>query len=145
MRACYIPQYDDVCDHEEATKHGLALAEGKTIDRVQLLRDDVLMISFDDGCSLHIEDRGQDCCERRYMTTDDADTFDYYVGAQFYKVETRPAMDVDESTYDDVHELQFLHVITSKGTFVCESHNEHNGYYGGFSLQAELVDPGMAE
>ena len=32
------------------------------------------------------------------------------------------------------HEVQFLLVNTSIGTFTVASHNEHNGYYGGFDI-----------
>ena len=35
-----------------------------------------------------------------------------------------------------MHEVQFLALVTSKGEVVFSSHNEHNGYYGGFSIAA---------
>ena len=38
----------------------------------------------------------------------------------------------------DEHEVQFLEVLTSKGGFTMASHNEHNGYYGGFLIRAAV-------
>jgi hypothetical protein len=50
-------------------------------------------------------------------------------------------MDVDNRPHDyDVHEVQFLIVDTDKGSFTCESHNVHNGYYGGFLVVCRPVD-----
>ena len=37
---------------------------------------------------------------------------------------------------DDVHEIQFLDVKTDKGIFQMANNNEHNGYYGGFLIEA---------
>jgi hypothetical protein len=34
------------------------------------------------------------------------------------------------------HEAQFLIVHTNRGDFTMVSHNIHNGYYGGFAIQA---------
>ena len=41
---------------------------------------------------------------------------------------------------EDCHEVQFLEVKTSKGSFTMSSHNEHNGYYGGFSIEVRPED-----
>ena len=37
------------------------------------------------------------------------------------------------------HEVQFLEVTTSKGEFTMASHNEHNGYYGGFAIELRFI------
>lgn len=42
---------------------------------------------------------------------------------------------------NDVHEVQFLVVHTDKGDLTMSSHNEHNGYYGGFSIEARVSKP----
>jgi hypothetical protein len=34
----------------------------------------------------------------------------------------------------DVHEIAFYEFMTSTGSFTLASHNEHNGYYGGTSI-----------
>jgi hypothetical protein len=39
-----------------------------------------------------------------------------------------------------IHEVQFLIVDTDRGSFTCETHNEHNGYYGGFLVVCRPLD-----
>lgn len=106
-------------------------AFGKTIVALSDA-DDSLLFTFDDGSKMRLRDEGQSCCESRYMRTDDvlAD----YVGAVLVGLELKDAPDVEDG--GEVHEVQFLAVQTSKGVFTMSSHNEHNGYYGGFSIEA---------
>lgn len=85
--------------------------------------------------ALDLVDTGQSCCEHRYMTSDD--DFAYYEGATLLGVEVKPGPDV-EAKYD-THETAFLDIKTSRGVFTVVTHNEHNGYYGGFSLRARKV------
>jgi len=107
-------------------------AMNKTITALSLGDDDALHFAFDDGSKIKLFDDGQSCCESRYMRTDDnlAD----YVGAQLLGAEIKEAPSVP-AKYEE-HEVQFLEVRTSKGCFTMASHNEHNGYYGGFSIRA---------
>jgi hypothetical protein len=107
-------------------------AINKTITALSLGDDDALHFAFDDGSKIKLFDDGQSCCESRYMRTDDnlAD----YVGAQLLGAEIKEAPSVP-AEYEE-HEVQFLEVRTSKGCFTMTSHNEHNGYYGGFSIRA---------
>nr|WP_152613166.1 hypothetical protein [Inquilinus limosus] len=53
--------------------------------------------------------------------------------------------EIRDVTYDgddyDVHEIQFLVVNTSQGSFTVANHNEHNGYYGGFSIEEQWTHP----
>jgi hypothetical protein len=109
---------------------------GKTIAGVALA-DDALRIALDSGVTLTLTDNGQSCCENRYMTCGDLDNADYYRGATLVSVETRGAPSIEDEGGE--HEVQFLLVTTSKGVITAETHNEHNGYYGGFSIQARLV------
>ena len=104
---------------------------GKTILWAQLVYDVLLTIALDDGFMLKLSDGQQDCCENRYMRTDD--DLEYYAGSTLLGIEIRDAPDAPGA---DVHEVQFLAVKTSKGEFVMSSHNEHNGYYGGFEVSA---------
>ena len=108
-------------------------AVGKTITGLYL-KDDALHFGFDDGSTMTLSDKGQSCCEHRYMVTDDP--LPSFVGAQFLGAEIVNAPDVTDSD-GDVHEVQFLNILTSLGRFQMASHNEHNGYYGGFSIEAE--------
>ncbi|MET7242943.1 hypothetical protein ABZT49_06200 [Methylobacterium sp. EM32] len=108
-------------------------ASGRVISSVV---DDVLRFEFTDGSSLKVWDDGQRCCERRYLSCDDA--LQHFSGASFRGLEVR---DVETGDSDDgCHEVQFFVVSTSLGTFTVASHNEHNGYYGGFDISAEFSE-----
>ena len=111
-------------------------AIGKTISALRLGDDDALHFEFSDGGKLKLSDEGQSCCERRYMRTDDNLT--EYVGAKLLGAEIKEAPDVNDQDGWGDHEVQFLEVQTDRGVFTMASHNEHNGYYGGFLIQASL-------
>lgn len=116
---------------DKTTAMAIEVSIGKTITRATLTETN-LALTLGDGSTLHIEDNGQSCCEYRYMTTDD--TLGQYDGAKFLGVEVNK---VEET--GDVHEIAFLDVQTSAGVMTVQTHNEHNGYYGGFSLAARVV------
>ena len=109
---------------------------GKTIKETRLKDDDSLVLVFDDGLVLTLRDDGQSCCENRYMRTDD--DLAEFAGAEVLDVELRDAPST-EGEYGECHDVQFLAVKTSKGEFVMSTHNEHNGYYGGFWIVASLT------
>ena len=109
-------------------------AMGKSIAALSLA-DDSLQFEFDDGSKMRLVDNGQSCCESRYMRTDD--DIASFVGSVLIDAEIADAPDVGGEDEYGCHEVQFLRVNTSKGTLVMSSHNEHNGYYGGFSIEAE--------
>jgi len=110
-------------------------AIGKEIASVALSNDELHFV-FADGSKVRVLDDGQSCCEARYMTTDD--NLDEYAGAKLLGLEIKDAPDIEERY--DVHEVQFLEVMTSRGCFTMATHNEHNGYYGGFSVRAMPLD-----
>jgi hypothetical protein len=107
-------------------------AMGKTITALSLT-DDQLRFEFEDGSRLRLWDNGQSCCESRYMQTDD--DLPYYIGAKFVSAEVRDGGSTEDE-WGERHEIQFLVVTTDRGTFSMASHNEHNGYYGGFWITA---------
>ena len=108
---------------------------GKEIASVSLGDDDALHFVFSDGVKVMVFDDGQSCCEARYMRTDDC--LVDFVGSKFLGLEIKDAPDVEpDYPHEDVHEVQFLEIKTSKGCFTMSSHNEHNGYYGGFWICA---------
>lgn len=100
------------------------------------LKDDELRFTFEDGTKIKLFDDGQSCCEHRYMTTDD--DLKYFVGATLMGAEVADAPNQPDE-YGGEHEVAFLKVTTSKGVFTMESHNEHNGYYGGFLIRAAVI------
>jgi hypothetical protein len=111
---------------------------GKGITRLELLEenDGALLFTFADETKMQMRDDGRSCCEDRYMHTDD--DLQSFIGSKLLTAEIRDAPDVEDEY--DAHEVQFLVVATSKGVFTVETHNEHNGYYSGFALVAEIAN-----
>lgn len=114
---------------------GLQVYYGKTIVDVELIEIDILngfVIKFEDVDGIAIYDAKQECCEHRYMTTDD--DLKSLIGSKLLYIEEKPGEEV-ESDYGNYHETMFIEIGTDKGFVTITTHNEHNGYYGGFSLQ----------
>ena len=121
---------------DDSTGEAVRNRIGKTIRKVWLDEEsDYLMFEFDDDTNLRLADGGQSCCEHRYMRTDD--DLNEYAGAVLMDIEVASAPD-QEDEWGEVHEVQFLNVHTDKGVFQMANHNEHNGYYGGFWIQASV-------
>ena len=99
--------------------------------------DGELQIEFSDGVKIAIYDDGRSCCESRYMMTDDK--LEDFVGAKLLDMAVLNGPEINDSEWGDVHETQFLIISTSKGRFTMVTHNEHNGYYGGFYLRIRLI------
>ncbi len=115
-------------------------AIGKKIAALKI-EDNALRFTFEDGTRMQLADCGQSCCESRWMSTDD--DLPYFVGAELRDAEVReaPPYVPKEGEYCDVHDVEFLVVQTSKGDITLSNHNEHNGYYGGFSIEASEWQP----
>ena len=109
---------------------------GKEIAEVTLL-DNKLHFVFTDKTQIYVVDDGQSCCEMRYMTTDD--DLKAFVGAKLLGLEVKDAPDAKATCEDYAHEVQFLEIQTNKGVLTMATHNEHNGYYGGFFITVEEV------
>ena len=118
----------------------LRSAIGKTVSNLEL-KDNKLQLEFSDGTGVCIFDDGQTCCEYRYITTDD--DLGYYIGSSLTDIEVADGSSIEVD--GEWHETQFLRVATSAGMFVCETHNEHNGYYGGFCLVARVATSGTGD
>lgn len=101
--------------------------------------DDKIQLHFADNTNIIISDNGQECCEYRYIKTDD--DVSWLDGKILTKIETKDAPNIVDSfdIVDDfkVHEVQFLEIMTNEGCITFASHNEHNGYYCGFSIIIE--------
>lgn len=118
-------------DSVEAYKSG----EGKVIKSLKIESDNLEM-RFEDGTGIAFSDEGQSCCEHRHMSCDD--DLNYHVGATFMKAELESGPDVEND--GDCHEQEFLKITTSNGMFTVVNHNEHNGYYGGFSVRVKKLN-----
>lgn len=104
---------------------------GKTISTVVLTTEDKICFTFTDGTEMTLYDTGQQCCESRYMTTDDDLTS--FSGNVLLGIEIKSCG--SKEFYDEImHDIQFLEVITNKGCITFAAHNDHNGYYSGFEI-----------
>lgn len=98
------------------------------------LEHDVLRLKFDDGTGARIWDDGQLCCESRYMTCDD--DLSKLVGGVLQRVETKPGPETTDECCG-AHEQVFIEIGTDECFVTLCTHNEHNGYYGGFGLSMD--------
>jgi len=124
---------------DKETVEAIQSVLGKTIQRVWMGKSDLedrLCFLFDEGWKLTLWDGGQLCCEKRYMTCDD--NLDYFSGAVLKDILVKDGP-VEEDEWGYPHEIQFLEVVTSKGSFTVATHNKHNGYYGGFLIRARAI------
>lgn len=101
------------------------------------LKDDRLSIYFDDGKKIQIWDNGQSCCESRYITCDDNPKD--LIGNKLVKIEPKEGPEI-KNNYE-THEQVFIEIATDKGFITMTTHNEHNGYYGGFGLTITENNP----
>lgn len=116
------------------SKDGQELKEsiGKNITGLSV-RDNACTITFPEH-TLVIFDDGQNCCETRYMVCDD--NLDAFIGATLLDITIEDAPNPDDCY--GIHEVEFLHVETTEGSFTISNHNEHNGYYGGFRIVMQI-------
>lgn len=117
----------------ESTVLAVKNSLGKEIESVKIDESEYLYIYFTDNTFLKISDEGQSCCEHRYMSCDD--DFNDFEGSILLDFELKNAPSVEQE-YDE-HDIQFLDVKTNKGIFTITNHNIHNGYYGGFCIEAK--------
>jgi hypothetical protein len=116
-------------------------ALGKKIEAIKLVDDDrkpsELQIHFADGTGIAVFDDGQSCCEYRHTSTDDDLT--YFVGATLMGAEITDGGPRTELSDERVHDEQFLKIATDRGVFTLVNHDEHSGYYGGFSIKVKSL------
>lgn len=101
--------------------------------------DEAVTLMFTDGTAMILTDQGQSCCEHRYITCDDDPKG--MIGGTLTKVEVK-THECTTGEYGDDHEMCFVDIETSKGWITICTHNEHNGYYGGFGLNLEELKNG---
>lgn len=101
------------------------------------LEDDRITLRFLDGTGIVFRDDAQSCCERRYMRTDD-NLSDLH-GKNFSGAEVKDGPSEEDPDSYECHDVQFLELRAEDRTVTISSHNEHNGYYGGFDIVAETL------
>jgi hypothetical protein len=99
-----------------------------------------VVITLASGFKILLADAGQDCCETRYLRTNDK--LNSLVGETLMNIRVTQKVNVVlDSACNEAHEVEFLEVLTDRDMVTFEAHNEHNGYYGGFLLKATVIDP----
>ena len=71
------------------------------------------------------------------MTTDD--DVSSLVGQRLARIDAKDGPETSGGDYFDEHEQVFVEVGTDQGFVTLVTHNEHNGFYGGFALTLEAV------
>ena len=111
----------------------VAPAIGKKIKKIHF--DDIenqIVFIMETGYCFVIKSKSPDCCESRYIHTDD--DLSSAVGETLLDFELSTHQDIE--TDDGEHQIGFFKIHTDKDTYEFASHNEHNGYYSGVHLRA---------
>lgn len=119
------------------TRHSASEFYGKTIASAAM-ENDRLKLSFTDGTLIEIWDDCQSCCEHRYMTCDD--DLAKIIGGNLIRMDVKAGPEI-KCKYGYEHEILFVEVATNECFITIATHNEHNGYYGGFGLTIDIVTP----
>ena len=102
---------------------------GLIIEKAKI-EEEELRIDFSNGVKISLWDNGQNCCESRYMTCDDNPND--LVGSKLVKIEVKEIQENDDEYC--CHEVAFITIQSDKTSITLCTHNEHNGYYGGFGF-----------
>lgn len=101
------------------------------------LSDNKIKLYFGGGFVVHIFDNGQRCCEERFITTDDNLSLATNTRFRNLTIKGTTNDDYSDDEIKQIDEILFLKIQTDKACFTFETHNKHNGYYGGFDIQIE--------
>ncbi len=110
---------------------------GYLIKDCTLGQDNKIYIEFVDGTKVYLADEGQSCCEYRYITTDDDPSV--LNGQKLVHIKAKWGPDIEDGN-NDSHQICFLEIQGNQSAVTFVTHNEHNGYYGGFCLEFKAVD-----
>lgn len=117
---------------------------GRKITAARIDKDDgdgKVRLTFSDGARVAIYDDGRSCCESRYITTDDE--IEALVGQSLVSISAQPGPDAASEWGD--HETCFVIIQGDQSAVTLTTHNEHNGYYGGFGLTLAEEDDGSKQ
>lgn len=101
-----------------------------------VIDDDTLKVEFSDGSKFTLRDAGQSCCEYRHLTCDDDPAS--LIGGCIVSMIEKPGPSLKEDDSYTEHDTMFLEVQSTNGFITMCTHNEHNGYYGGFSPKVDF-------
>lgn len=111
---------------------------GRTISSVSV-EEKRVVVGFTDGAGFVLKDEGQSCCEYRYLTTDDDPNA--LVGLTFRDIVEKPG-ECKEEEGGECHDTMFVDIVADGAWITLCTHNEHNGWYGGFSIELTPLSPG---
>ncbi len=98
---------------------------GKIIIAIEILNEDHVKISFEDGCVIE-QYHEDDCCEQVWVSQVDSDP-QRFIGADAYWIKEK-VTDCEEQS-DDSCTATFYTLATSKGYLDWRWQGESNGYY----------------
>jgi len=130
-----IPEDDGSPEFVPGNFLGLVIKEAS-------IEDNRLIIEFENDSRIVVEDKGQSCCEDRYMSTDD--DLSSLIGRKFRNIEGK-CSDYEISDDCGTHEICFVEVSTDQNFVTIVNHNKHNGYYGGFDMRVFPFAPEGSE
>lgn len=111
---------------------------GKEILGTRIYNNEEVLLILEGGYSVYLRDDGQSCCETRYITCDD--NLSDLIGSKFTHIKELKHTTTDESDeYENEHEITFIEIRAGDTLCTVCTHNEHNGYYGGFNLNIEIT------
>lgn len=134
----FMVNFRYIAGKEDESARSFEKALNKKIKTLEVAQDpSALFMRMQDDSFFRFADEGQSCCENRYMRTDD--DLSLFVGATLVGGEIREGPNTEDE--DGVHEVEFLVLKTDRGDITFSNHNEHSGYYGGFSVDIKQLCP----
>lgn len=96
-----------------------------------------IILTLETGEVVVIYDDGQSCCESRYITVPEGEVRDLN-GGRLIALIIKHSENNETSEWGDIHEVDFVEIVTDRHHLTFCTHNEHNGYYGGFNLVVDI-------
>ncbi len=98
-----------------------------------------ILLDMGNDIVIEIYDDRQSCCEKRYLNVH-SDELQTLGGDTLRSIGVKWTTQKDDA--GDYHEVAFCEIRTEDNTVSFSTHNEHNGYYGGFDLRVEVLQHG---
>lgn len=135
MNPGFSVMLNDLSNKPALTIEALKATIDREIKSIRLTPENEIIFELENG-TLTITDNGQSCCESRYITTDS--DLPSYIGKKIVDFRLEPYVTGDGDY--DLHDTQVFKINTTEGVIDFVTHVEHNGYYGGFALNAVFVE-----
>jgi hypothetical protein len=115
---------------------------GKKIEKVYIdpeynNSDGGLVVELEGNKKIILFDDNRQSCESRFVRSND--DLSWFEGTTFKGIQIKNMKDTRDE-FDEIHETQFIHVLTGIGNIIMEVHNIHSGHDGGFDLKVDTND-----